>query len=687
MSTRFFQSNLAQYPLSAVVVALSLSAASTSANIQTVTSHAVEQEAMADFTSANVPTPTRSDAASSARFTIVDGRLDANSGGLVTLHDGRVPADADDPAGNFFFASGTEGGRLVVDLGRAVEIKQINSFSWHPSTRGPQVYKLYASEGGEFNARPAKVIDPATCGWKWIADVDTRSRDGRNGGQYGVSISDTDGPIGAFQFLLFDIAPTETSNAFGNTFYSEIDVVEANGPAPVAAVSPAFVVPTADGACQITINASGAPELASWTEHTLAPVLSEWYSRIVELLPSEDYVPPKQFSVTLRPGNGVASTSGMRITANSDWIERELKGEALGALVHEVVHVVQQYRGRREPGAQRMPGWLVEGIPDYIRWFVYEPQSHGADLLWLQSRRNVTFDHEAGYRMSANFLNYVVMDYGADQNLIAIINAAGNQGTYNDELWVEMTGKSLQELSQEWEADTQERLAKRNGSGANELTDAERAAGWKLLFNGEDFEGWHNFKREGVRPGWQVKDGALVCVDPHDAGDIVTTEMFGAFELELDYNISEGGNSGIIFHVTDEGGAVWATGPEFQLEDNVNAADPQRCGWLYALYQPPDDPATGKPIDATLPAGKWNHVRLVISPERCEHWINDVKYFEYQIGSEDFQARLAQSKFSRMPLFAKAAAGYIALQGDHGQITFRNIKIRSIPTQTARLNP
>src|SRR5690348_3724441 len=144
----------------------------------------------------------------------------------------------------------------------------------------------------------------------------------------------------------------------------------------------------------------------------------------------------------------------------------------------------------------------------------------------------------------------------------------------------------------------------------NTLTDAEKAAGWKLLFNGKDFTGWHNFKKEGVRPGWQVKDGALVCADPHNAGDIVTSEKFGAFELQLDYNISEAGNSGIMYHVTDQGGAVWATGPEFQLEDNVKAADQIRCGWLYALYQPPIDPKTGKTLDATKPVGEWNHVRL-----------------------------------------------------------------------------
>jgi len=212
----------------------------------------------------------------------------------------------------------------------------------------------------------------------------------------------------------------------------------------------------------------------------------------------------------------------------------------------------------------------------------------------------------------------------------------------------------------------------------NTLTDAEKAAGWKLLFNGTDFAGWHNFKKESVRAGWQVKDATLACVDPHNAGDIVTTDKYGWFELELDFNMSEGANSGIMFHVTDEGGAAWATGPEIQLEDNAKAGDPQKCGWLYALYKPADDPATGKPVDATKPAGQWNHLRIVIGPEKCTHEMNGVKYVEYVLGSEDFNARVAKSKFGSMPKFAKADSGYLALQGDHGQVSFRNVKIRPI---------
>ncbi len=212
----------------------------------------------------------------------------------------------------------------------------------------------------------------------------------------------------------------------------------------------------------------------------------------------------------------------------------------------------------------------------------------------------------------------------------------------------------------------------------NTLTPAEKAAGWKLLFDGKSLDGWHNFKSQTVKPGWVVKDGSLVCADPHNASDIVTAGQFDWFELQLDYNISEGGNSGIIFHSTDKGGAVWATGPEFQLEDNAKAADPQRCGWLYALYQPDIDPKTGKTLDATKPAGEWNHVRLLVTPEKCVHEINGVKYFEYVMHSDDFNARVAKSKFGKMPNFCKDDLGYIALQGDHGSVSFRNIKVLPI---------
>jgi hypothetical protein len=217
-----------------------------------------------------------------------------------------------------------------------------------------------------------------------------------------------------------------------------------------------------------------------------------------------------------------------------------------------------------------------------------------------------------------------------------------------------------------------------NAAEPNTLTDAEKKAGWKLLFNGKDLTGWRNFKAEGIKPGWQAKDGTLACVDPKNAGDIITAEKFADFELELEYNISPGGNSGIMFRVTEEGARAWHTGPEIQLQDNTAAKDPQLAGWLYQLYKTEVDATTGKPFDATKPPGEWNHVRIVISKAKCEHIINGKKYFEYVIGSEDFNQRLAASKFAKMPLFAKPESGFICLQGDHGQVSFRNLKVRPL---------
>jgi hypothetical protein len=212
----------------------------------------------------------------------------------------------------------------------------------------------------------------------------------------------------------------------------------------------------------------------------------------------------------------------------------------------------------------------------------------------------------------------------------------------------------------------------------NQLTDAEKKAGWKLLFDGKTFDGWHNFKKTGVKPGWKVEDGKLVCADPHNANDIVTTEKFDWFELSIEYSISEGGNSGIMFHVTNDGGSAWQSGPEVQLEDNVKAADTQRCGWLYQLYKPAVDPKTNKPLDATKPVGEWNHIKIVIAqaPGTSEVVMNGTKYFDFVYGSDDFKARVAKSKFARMPHFAKHDSGFIALQGDHGSVSFRNIKIK-----------
>ena len=215
---------------------------------------------------------------------------------------------------------------------------------------------------------------------------------------------------------------------------------------------------------------------------------------------------------------------------------------------------------------------------------------------------------------------------------------------------------------------------------ANQLTEADKKLGYKLLFDGKTLAGWHSFRRKDVRPGWQVKDGTLACVDPHNAGDLVTNDMYDWFQLEFEYNISVGGNSGVMFHVTNKHGATWQTGPEVQLEDNAKATDPQRCGWLYGLYKPPIDPKTGKVYDTTKPAGEWNHMRIVIAPPPRKSFVdvNGFQYYDFVYNGDDFKKRIAKSKFRSMPDFAKSDSGFIALQGDHGTVAFRTIKLRPI---------
>jgi hypothetical protein len=211
--------------------------------------------------------------------------------------------------------------------------------------------------------------------------------------------------------------------------------------------------------------------------------------------------------------------------------------------------------------------------------------------------------------------------------------------------------------------------AAEEAAAPNTLTPAEKEAGWKLLFDGKSTDGWRNYKKETIGAPWKIVDGALTLTEK-GGGDIITKDQYGAFELSLDFNISKGGNSGVMFHVHETDGTPWQTGPEIQIQDNVGGHDPQKAGWLYQFYK--------SEVDATKPAGEWNTLRIVISPEKCEHYMNGVKYFEYVKGSADWNERLAKSKFSKYPNFGKFDSGFICLQ-DHGNLVgYRNIKIRPI---------
>jgi hypothetical protein len=208
------------------------------------------------------------------------------------------------------------------------------------------------------------------------------------------------------------------------------------------------------------IDTAKAPDLTKWAQEELAPVVKQWYPKIAKMLPSDGYEAPSSFSISISAeSGGVAATSGTHIQCSAEWFQRNLKGEAKGAVVHELVHVVQQYgRGRRNnPDGKRPPGWLVEGIADYIRWYLYEPESRGAEI----SRRNLnSARYDGSYRVSANFLNWVIANH--DREIVTKLNAAMREGRYTNDLWKEFTGRSANELGDEWKANLERQLKDEN---------------------------------------------------------------------------------------------------------------------------------------------------------------------------------------------------------------------------------
>lgn len=219
-------------------------------------------------------------------------------------------------------------------------------------------------------------------------------------------------------------------------------------------------------------------------------------------------------------------------------------------------------------------------------------------------------------------------------------------------------------------------LAADDEKSINILSADERANGWKLLFDGKTFDGWRAYKGKEVPDKWKILHGALVLKpgDGKHGGDIMTVDEFDNFELRLEWRISRGGNSGLMYRVTEEADAPYGSGPEYQILDNANhpdGRDPKTsAASCYALYAPSKD--------ATRPVGEWNKTRLVVNGKHVEHWLNDVKVVSYEIGGDDWNTRVAASKFKEWKQFAKANKGHIDLQ-DHGnEVAYRNIKIRRL---------
>ncbi len=390
--------------------------------------------ATGDFRFQTVPSP-RPSAAGNATFSLVDGARDGNGGDLDVLHDGEVPDEADQPESNFFFQGGHGGGRLLVDLGKVIPVKEVNTYSWHSDTRAPQLYQLYGSNGTDagFIAQPHRPQDPAQNGWTLIASVDTRSKDGKPGGQYGVSVADAAGLVGNYRYLLFDVASTG-SDAFADTFYSEIDVIDRDAPISSA--------PARKAKEHLTYNQKGIQLTFTNDDPTFDPkerdrLVETFFTVYPEMMAAFNRDAPRTVRLSVeRKYKGVAATAGNTIHVNPNWFHHN--PEDLDVITHEGMHVVQQYR-------QWNPGWLVEGIADYAR---HKFGVNNAVAKWSLPDYEAKQNYDNAYRITARFL--VWLEARVKPGIVTTLDRSMRDGTYSPETWTQQTGKSVEALWQDY---------------------------------------------------------------------------------------------------------------------------------------------------------------------------------------------------------------------------------------------
>ncbi|MEM9365792.1 MAG: DUF1080 domain-containing protein [Planctomycetota bacterium] len=207
------------------------------------------------------------------------------------------------------------------------------------------------------------------------------------------------------------------------------------------------------------------------------------------------------------------------------------------------------------------------------------------------------------------------------------------------------------------------------------MSPAHADAPWITLFDGSSLDAWREYNKQAIESGWEVKEGELVVIpaskEPPKTPrqNLITKEKFAAFELELEFRVTPGANSGVMYHVVETPKPPYVTGPEIQIQDNTGK-DPQKCGWLYQLY--------AAETDATKPVGEWNQLRIVVTPEECYHEMNGVRYVTYVKGSDDWDAKVAASKFSKWDGFGEATTGHICLQDHADEVGYRNIRVRRL---------
>ncbi len=220
-----------------------------------------------------------------------------------------------------------------------------------------------------------------------------------------------------------------------------------------------------------------------------------------------------------------------------------------------------------------------------------------------------------------------------------------------------------------------------HGEDHNSLTDEERNAGWRLLFDGKSTDGWRGYRSEAVPGSWKVENGSLLSrrEQGKSAGDIITVDQFADFELVLEWKMTKGNNSGVIYRATEQHDQVWQSGPEYQILDNTAHLDGLNtlasAGACYAVFAPAKD--------VTRPVGQWNQTRILAMGKHVEHWMNGERLLQYDVGGNRWQAHVKTSKFFPTAYgqgnWGLAEKGHIGLQDYGGAIEFRNIKIRSLP--------
>lgn len=197
---------------------------------------------------------------------------------------------------------------------------------------------------------------------------------------------------------------------------------------------------------------------------------------------------------------------------------------------------------------------------------------------------------------------------------------------------------------------------------------------WRTLLDDKSLGAWRGWESPDFPEGWHVAGDTVSKEGTVD--DLVTREEFGNFELELEWKIGKGGNSGVLYRGTREYDHIYWTAPEYQLLDDANHPDGRNrltaAGSDYALYAPP--------AGVVKPYGEWNTTRIVVNGAHVEHWLNGQKVVTYELGSPDWKARVAKSKFAAYKSYGLAKKGLISIQGDHtGNLELRHIRIRELP--------